>query len=75
MAPDHARRVAMPFGAGPRICPGRYLAMLEIKLAAAMLLKSFDVISVDTPDGREACEHLDLTMVPEGVTMRLRLRA
>ena len=75
LAPDHARRVAMPFGAGPRICPGRYLAMLEIKLAAAMLLKSFDVISVDTPDGREACEHLDLTMVPEGVTMRLRLRA
>ena len=48
------KRVSMPFGAGPRTCPGRYLALLEIKIAMAMLLGSFDIASVDTPDGGEA---------------------
>ena len=37
-ATGSAKRVAMPFGAGPRICPGRYLALLEIKMVMAMLL-------------------------------------
>jgi len=75
LAPSHAKRVSMPFGAGPRICPGRYLALLEIKLVAAMLLQSFDIVSVDTPDGGEAEEHMALTMVPVGLHMRLRARA
>ncbi|MDO9237992.1 MAG: cytochrome P450 [Aquabacterium sp.] len=74
LAPDHAKRVSMPFGAGPRICPGRYLALLEIKLAAAMLLQSFDIVSVDTPDGGEAQELMSLTMVPVGLRMTLRRR-
>ncbi len=43
---------SMPFGAGPRTCPGRYLALLEIKLACAMLLASFDIMAIDTEDGR-----------------------
>ena len=41
-----ANRIAMPFGAGPRICPGRHLAMLEIKMALAVLLGHFDIESV-----------------------------
>lgn len=69
-----AKRVSLPFGAGPRICPGRYLALLEIKLATAMLLQHFDIEAVSTPDGREAQEHMALTMVPVGLRMQLRER-
>ena len=66
------KRVAMPFGSGPRICPGRYLALLEIKLAMAMLLGSFEIDAVDTPDGAEAREIMHFTMNPIGLRMRLR---
>lgn len=68
------KRISMPFGAGPRICPGRYLALLEMKMAMATLLGRFDIISVDTPDGREARESLSVTMAPVGLTMRVRSR-
>lgn len=70
-----AKRVSMPFGAGPRVCPGRYLALMEIKLCMAMLLRHFDVLAVDTPDGGPAVEQLQFTMSAMGLTMRLRERA
>ena len=66
------KRVSMPFGAGPRLCPGRYLAMLEMKMVSAMLLAGFDIEEVSTPDGREPREHLALTMSPVGLRLRLR---
>jgi len=69
-----ARRTSMPFGAGPRICPGRYLALLEMKAAMAVLLGRFDIVAVDTPDGLEAREKMSFTMTPVGLTMRLRER-
>ena len=62
----------MPFGAGVRTCPGRYLALLEIKLASAMLLSSFDIDSIDTVDGEEPEELMGFTMSPVGLRMRLR---
>jgi cytochrome P450 len=74
-AASSAKRISMPFGAGPRICPGRYLAMLEMKLAMAMLLQQFDIQAVDTPDGEEAQERLQFTMTPVGLRMRLAVRA
>ena len=70
-----AKRTSMPFGAGPRICPGRYLALLEMKMAMAMLLSRFDIERVDTPDGQPARELLAFTMTPVGLSMRLRERA
>ncbi|HTT13028.1 MAG TPA: cytochrome P450 [Burkholderiaceae bacterium] len=73
-AANAAKRISMPFGAGPRICPGRYLALLETKVAMATLLGRFDIVSVDTPDGREARESLSVTMAPVGLTMRVRAR-
>ena len=69
-----AKRAAMPFGSGPRMCPGRYLALLEMKMAMAMLLTSFDIEAVDTPDGLPSRELMAFTMNPVGLTMRLNAR-
>jgi cytochrome P450 len=75
MNSNSAKRVAMPFGAGPRLCPGRYLAILEMKMVIAMLLGSFKIESVATPDGKEAREHLAFTMYPAGLRLRLSAKA
>jgi len=69
------KRVSMPFGAGPRLCPGRYLAILEMKMVMAMLLSRYEIESVATPDGGEAREHLAFTMAPAGLRLRLREKA
>ena len=74
-AASSAKRVSMPFGAGPRVCPGRYLALLEMKMAIAMLLGRFDIESVGTADGSEVQERLAFAMAPVGLRMRLRERA
>jgi cytochrome P450 len=74
-AASSAKRVSMPFGAGPRICPGRYLALLEIKMAMAMLLAHFDINEVSTPDGAEAVEQMAFTMMPVGLKMKISARA
>ena len=65
------KRAAMPFGSGLRTCPGRYLALLEIKIAMAMLLGSFEIAGVDTPDGGEAQELMGFVMSPVGLSLRL----
>ncbi len=74
-AASSAKRVSMPFGAGPRICPGRYLALLEIKMAAATLLSGFEIDSVGPASGTDVPEHLAFSMAPLGLRMRLRERS
>jgi cytochrome P450 len=74
-AASSLKRLSTPFGAGPRICPGRYLALLEMRLAIATLLGSFDIAEVTTPDRLPAPERLSFTMTPVGLQMRLRARA
>jgi len=69
------KRISMPFGAGPRICPGRYLALLEMKVAMTTLLGRFEITAVATPDGKEPRELLQLAMAPVGLSMRLAPRA
>ena len=73
-AASSAKRVSMPFGAGPRLCPGRYLALLEMKMVLAMLLAGFEIQSVDTAEGGEPREHLALSMSPVGLRLRLKTR-
>jgi cytochrome P450 len=69
-----AKRASMPFGAGPRICPGRYLALLEMKMVLATLLAGFEIEAVTAPGGGLAEERLSFTMAPVGLQMRLRSR-
>jgi cytochrome P450 len=70
-----ARRTTMPFGAGPRMCPGRYLALAEIKLVAAMLLANFEIENVAAEGGGEPREVVSIVMAPVGLRMRLRRRS
>jgi cytochrome P450 len=67
------KQTSTPFGSGPRTCPGRYLALLEIKVAVAMLLGRYEIASVDTADGREPQELMAFVMSPVGLRMRLSL--
>ena len=46
-APPPSRFVYLPFGAGPRICVGAQLAMAEIALVLAALLRNFRVVCDD----------------------------
>ena len=61
------RQLAMPFGSGPRLCPGRYLSLLEIKVAMACLLGRFDIVSVEG----DSEEYHGFVMSPGALTMRL----
>jgi cytochrome P450/nitrite reductase/ring-hydroxylating ferredoxin subunit len=68
----HEAGAHMPFGSGPRICPGRSLALLEMRVALAMLYKNFEVERV--ADAGAVREHFSFTMAPQGLTVRLRPR-
>lgn len=41
--PMHNMDAFTPFGAGPRYCPGRNLAILEVRGVIAMLFKNFEI--------------------------------
>lgn len=66
------RNASMPFGAGPRFCPGRNLAMLEMKMAVAMLCKNFSVTRVE--NGQPVHEVFLFTMMPENLMVKFEAR-
>ncbi|MFC7517556.1 cytochrome P450 [Herbaspirillum sp. GCM10030257] len=68
------RKVSIPFGAGPRMCPGRYLALEEMKMVISTLVWNFDIVEVATPDGKEVQEKLAFTLSPVGLRMKLKPR-
>jgi len=60
------------FGGGPRLCPGRYLALTEMAHFAVMVLSKFDIeLAMPASEVREA---FTFTMGPETLPLRLRLR-
>jgi cytochrome P450 len=68
-------KASMPFGAGPRLCPGRYLAMIEMKMVIATIARNYALVRVETDDGSEPLERLSFTMAPVGLKMTLARRA
>lgn len=66
----HNGRAFMQFGAGPRVCPGRHLAILEIRMALSMLARNFSVEFAGQPDDIE--EIFSFTMAPKSLPLRLR---
>jgi len=69
---DPSRKV-FPFGAGPRLCPGRFLALTEIKMVLAMLVHNFEL--VPDRDAPPVEQLLNFFVGPSAVPVRLKLRA
>ena len=68
----HDVSVLIPFGAGPRMCPGRSLAFIEINTLLSMLYKNFEIDRVG--DSRAVQEEFGFTMSPVGLKVRMRRR-
>jgi cytochrome P450 len=68
----HEPSAHIPFGSGPRLCPGRTLALLEMKVVLATLYKNFNVVR----DGAasDVKERFSFTMSPVGLRVLLRRR-
>ena len=58
-----------PFGGGPRFCPGRYLALAEIKMIVSMLIRNFTM----EPDASAppVQESFAFTVSPDAMPIRL----
>lgn len=69
---DDTRRKIFPFGGGPRYCPGRYLAMVEIKMVIAMALRNFRIALDIAPE--DVREFYTFTMGPATLPLRFRRR-
>lgn len=66
--PAHAYK---PFGNGSRSCIGRMFAVMEAKLALALLVQRFEFID---PDGYRLSVKETLTLKPDGFRIRVRRR-
>jgi cytochrome P450 len=68
----HNPRAFLQFGAGPRVCPGRHLATVEMRLVLSMLLAHFEVELAIDPSRIE--EVNAFTMMPSTMPVRLHPR-
>ena len=68
-AADDPARKLFPFGGGPRFCPGRYLALAEIKMAMSMTMRNFR-LEVD-PKAEPVREMFTFTMTPSSLPVLL----
>jgi cytochrome P450 len=65
----HNPKAFLHFGAGPRFCPGRYLASLEMKMALATLSRNFSVEYAEDPETTK--EVFAFSMMPSRLRLRL----
>lgn len=70
--PIHNTDAFTPFGGGPRYCPGRNLAILEIRMVMSMLLKNFEVELVT--EYEDVDEIMAFVMMSSGYKVRLKKR-
>lgn len=68
----HEPRAFLQFGAGPRVCPGRHLAGVEIRLVMSMLMRDFEVELAIDPGRID--EVSAFTMQPSRMPVRLHRR-
>jgi cytochrome P450/nitrite reductase/ring-hydroxylating ferredoxin subunit len=68
----HHRKSFLPFGGGPRLCPGRSLALLEMKMAVSMICRHFEVARAEPVRNIE--ERFAFTMMPQDLMISLHPR-
>lgn len=68
----HNPRAFLQFGAGPRVCPGRHLAGVEVRMVLSMLLRHFELELACSPDEIEEVQHF--TVAPSHMPVRLKPR-
>ena len=68
----HNPKAFVPFGAGPRFCPGRNLALLEMKSAMAMLCRNFSVTK--SADAKPVEEQFGFLMSPNHLSIEFTPR-
>jgi cytochrome P450 len=66
------RAPTLPFGYGPRMCPGRNLALAEMRSVALMLARHFDLEAV--PQAQPVSEVISFTLVPHHLRVRFQRR-
>lgn len=72
LAMDAVNRTIMPFGGGPRFCPGRYLAMVEIRAILLMMAKNFRIVQDAGAPPVDEC--FQFVMAPDALPVSLVLR-
>lgn len=70
--PVHNSDAFTPFGSGPRYCPGRNLAILEVRMVLAMLFKNFEIEMVT--EHKDIDEIMAFTMMASDFKVRLKRR-
>ncbi|WP_294534472.1 cytochrome P450 [uncultured Rhodoblastus sp.] len=72
--PDGAHDLSahIPFGSGPRMCPGRALALVEMNTLLALLYKNYEVERQGRSE--DVREDFGFVMSPTGLKVRLRPR-
>lgn len=66
----HEPKAYAQFGAGPRVCPGRNLAAVEMRLVLSMLSRNFSMDLTVSPEFIE--EIAAFTMMPNTMPVRLK---